>query len=656
MLVTATLLTGCESARSRSRVGRGVQVSDISGYIGYVLRERRDNRELASGGREPRSTETIMEQSIKLDLNGYVYHPNLFEFALGGLFGLSQYEFSDNFQDRDRRDKENGSVLEFNFDGTFSRKKNHPGTVFARRFRSLEPRPFLSSIEQTTTTYGAMWQYLGEKFSTRLRYEHRLVDSDVFGEADDDRRRTNDQLRWDSRYRFNKDNNLTLTYRHQSIEEDPFENDYDVDEVIVSHRLNFGEDKQHSLNSELRYFRQDGSLNIERTLFRETLRMEHSDELSSSVQFEWIDRTQGNISGADDLKERSISLSGSLDRKFYDNLTTQLSGLVQTQEFGESAEIKRLGIHAGFDYFRDNPWGVLTINYGINLDQVDRKGDNQRIPTIDESHTFQDGRPIILLDPNIELSSIHITSQDELERFRLGDDYSVTRFANQVEIRRAPTGRIDDGEIVLIDYTTRTGSSFDLETVSQHLGVRQDLKFGLSPYYLFTSQRQRVSPSDADFTAPENLTAHLVGLEYQRGGLNASVEYEDYESSIKPFRAVRVRGAYNLRLDTGASMGLRANWSSVNFGPPNPRNTTFFTVGGRYRHPIARGLNVEASVQYRSLEDSFSGNDTGIELDLSLEYRVRETEIELTYEFRTFEDEFMESDSSMLLLQIRRRF
>jgi hypothetical protein len=61
-------------------------------------------------------------------------------------------------------------------------------------------------------------------------------------------------------------------------------------------------------------------------------------------------------------------------------------------------------------------------------------------------------------------------------------------------------------------------------------------------------------------------------------------------------------------------------------------------------------------VLYRTEDDSVSGDDEGVDVDLSLEWIVRETELRLTYEYGRFEDDFAENNNQLLLVQFRRRF
>jgi len=67
-------------------------------------------------------------------------------------------------------------------------------------------------------------------------------------------------------------------------------------------------------------------------------------------------------------------------------------------------------------------------------------------------------------------------------------------------------------------------------------------------------------------------------------------------------------------------------------------------------------LTIEGAVLYRTEQDTFSGDDEGVDVDLSLEWLYRQTEIRVTYEYGRFEDDFAENRTSSLYVQIRRRF
>ncbi|MHC4063209.1 MAG: hypothetical protein ACYSUI_01725, partial [Planctomycetota bacterium] len=93
---------GCRTPAARQQEAGGVQLTDVGGYLEFVARQREQEQQSKVGAGDTRSKETFFEESIKLELEGYTYHPNLLEFTLGGLFGLLQQEFEDEFGGRQR--------------------------------------------------------------------------------------------------------------------------------------------------------------------------------------------------------------------------------------------------------------------------------------------------------------------------------------------------------------------------------------------------------------------------------------------------------------------------------------------------------------------------------------------------------------------------
>ncbi len=213
-----------------------------------------------------------------------------------------------------------------------------------------------------------------------------------------------------------------------------------------------------------------------------------------------------------------------------------------------------------------------------------------------------------------------------------------------------------DGQTVLIDYVFDIGGSYELDTLAHFLNVRQNFDLGLSPYYRLTLQEQTVTPAGALGVTPEDMTAHLVGVEFERGALRLKAELEDHDSTINPFRALRLSAGYTRRFDVGARVMLRARLTGIDRGAPNERETTFYTLEGFYRHPITRHLTVEATVLYRSERDSIIGDDEGIEVDLALEWNIRQTEVRVLYEFGKFRDDFASNEGSTLYVHVRRKF
>lgn len=647
-------LTGCQSQQPSKRGIHTVKVRNIHSYVEFVARQRERNQDSKVSAADSHYAETIFEENLGLELDGYAYHPNFVEFTLGGLFGLLQHDYEATFATTDRSSSDDGTVLEFDAVGHFLKKKKYPGSIYARRYRAIQPRPFQASLDTTSENYGFNWQYVSSKTPTYIQFNQTKVNLDPLDDAEEETRQVNTDFRFETAYKFSESNVLSLTYNRRSVEEEPFGFDYDSDEVTLAHRLNFGDARQHTLESELNYFDQRGTFEINRARWRETLRLQHTEDLRSIFQFEAIQREQGTLAGLDAIKETSYFGSAMLEHNLYDSLVTQIMGYAQTQEFDSDATNDRYGGQLSLDYRKKNPWGRLLANYVSLYQKEDRDGRDLVIQVIDERHTLRDPDPAVLDGTNINVGSIQIMNADRSRLLQLGRDYSITMFVDRVEIRRVPTGFIADGDAILVSYTFDLGSAFQLDTIGQNVHVRQDFSFGLSPYYRLRWQDQTISPSMAAGIIAEDIEAHIFGVEYRWRRFRFSAEHEDHHSSINPFKAIRLSATLGHRFKTGGIGSIRTRWIDISREPPNDRDTTLFTVEGRYRQYLARGLTFEGSVLYRSEDDSRDGDDDGFDLDLSLEWLIRQTELRITYELGRFEDDFAKTDYTALYVQLRR--
>lgn len=650
------LTIGCQGAVGQRRGIRTFQPTHVEGYLEYVTHRRNRKQTPKSGLAKTESKEDISEENLSLKMDGYVYHPNFLEFALGGLFGLLQHDYEETYGGQKRRSGEDGTVLEYDFEGNFFQKKKYPGTVYARRYRSLEPRAFQPSLEVTTTTYGASWRYVDEKHPTSFEFSHSELKLDP--RSNDEKPGSKDQTtaRVETAWRFSEHNVLSLLYAYESLKEEPFHLDYDTHEVTLGHLLAFGDRKQHRLESELNYYSQRGTFNVERSRWRELLRFEHSENLKSWYQFELLDRKQGNLAGVPPLEERSYTLRGTLEHRLYESLITQLFAFGQTQRFASGLNIDRYGSYVDFDYRKKNAWGVLQGGYRFRAEREESSGGDQDVEVLDESATFRDPEPVTLRSPNIQTSTILITAEDRYTVYQNGKDYTVQTVGDNVEIRRVATGRISDGQTVLIDYVFNLGGSYTLDTLNHQFRIRQNFAFGLSPYYELRLQDQSLSPPTSTGARAEDITDHLVGLEFRRGTVYLQAEYEDYDSTISPYRVLRLGGSYTRRFNTGATASITTRWTDMAQSAPNRRDTEFFTVEGRYRQPITRAFLFEGAVMYRNEMDSIDGRDEGIDVDLGLEWHIRTTDIKVTYEFDGYRDRFADNEATVLYVQVRRRF
>lgn len=651
-----TVVCGCRTPDAPARRGvKNVHFRRLDGYLEYTFRERRRDQTSKTGSGDLTYRETIHEQAIQLETDGYVYHPNFLEFTMAGLFGLTQQDFEQTADERRTTSRDSGERYEFDFSGVFFQRKHYPGNVFARRHRSIEPRPFQSSLQTTTTSYGLIWQYIDLKMPTSIQFNDTDVKIDPLNPNEDDSRHQTTQFRLETGYKFSPNNALTFWYQFRDEKEDPFEFDFTTNEFTLAHEYDFGDRRQFRLDSELNLFKQKGTFDIDRVRWRELFRITHSEDLESWYRFELIDRRQGNLAGVEPIDERSWLVMGTVEHQTYDSLVSEISGWIQNQTFS-GLEVRRYGAQANFDYRKTNPAGVLHASYRARYVSERRRGDNQPGEVFDERVTFTDPNPVELNNANVILSSIVMTSEDRITRFVEGRDYRVRLLGDVTQLERIPTGRIADGQTALVTYLFEVVGDSDLKTANMDFLIEQEFDWGLTPYYRFRWQDQTLTPSEASGITPDDITAHTIGAEYERGPLRLLAEYEDYDSTISPYRETRIGADLNFRFANGANTTLKSRWTDRTQNPPAQRDTRFLTVEGLYRQNVSRNLYVEGGALYRKQEDSISDNFEGVDVDLSLEWIVRDTEVRVTYEWSTYNGLFAENDASALFVQVRRRF
>jgi len=651
-------LAGCRTEPTKSYGIKTLELTNLGGSADFIVRHRERELKSKTGPSETRSEETIFEESLSLETDGYMLHPNLFEFGLGAVAGLVQEEFEDIVDGDKRKSSHTGDLFEFDVDLRAFKKRNFPISAFAHRRRGLVPRPFLPSLETTTTSYGLTLQYVSKKTPTTFQFSHtdaKLGPLYIAGGREEDGRQRNTDVRFETAYNFSDNHSLSFLYEYKSVDEKPFEFNYDADEVTLTHYLEFGGRRRHRLRSELNYLNQSGTTDIERTRWREELRLKYTDTLESLFQLEALDRTRGSRSAnIPRIKERSLYISGSLQHQLFQSQTSQLQLFVRRQKFDPELTITRWGGQGNINYHRTNPLGVLRADYTLRMERNDHKGLAQTNEIVDEVHTFRDSDPIILGNRNVDIGTITVRAEDRVTYYQRGWDYSVQTIGNTVEIWRLPGGRIADGENVIIDYVFQFGGTFELDTLSHNFGLQQDFDFGLTPYYRFEWQDQTLSPKSATGAIEEDITAHVAGVEYKKASLRLFAEYEDRDSNINPFVSTRLGASYTHRFKSGAETTLRARWTDTSHGWPHERQIELLTLEGRHRHPFTSNLTFEGAVLYRDGKDSVSRDTEGVDVSLSLEWSIRKTKIRMTFEQSEYEDEFTWSDSSALFVHVRR--
>jgi hypothetical protein len=213
--------------------------------------------------------------------------------------------------------------------------------------------------------------------------------------------------------------------------------------------------------------------------------------------------------------------------------------------------------------------------------------------------------------PSVDPTSVIIRDITGIIVFERELDYILQDRGNYIEIRRIPGGLIADNSTVLIDYTAMQPGTYHFDSNTHVIN---------SAVYLFKNVfllNYRFSMQDysnlegTEFVTLNYFTQNLIGCRLDFGFLNAGVEYEDYKSSILPYK--KTRYYLNLQKNIGKNLIAMLNGNMQNFimlDEPLPKYQKYLDLNGKITCSLFGQTKLNLNVMYR--------NQSGRGIDLNL--------------------------------------
>lgn len=583
-----------------------------------------NDRQKNPGSPETEFTEHRFEESFTLETNSSIYHPNLCELNAAGSFGLTQTEIKDDPGDDDWQF---GIVYEWDINALFLRKENTTYTLYTRRTVDTVNRTLGPTLDNTITTHGAIVDMRNVMIPTRIELFYSDQTQTGLGDDNSDFTLTQTALLWHSEYRPTDRNTFTLDWTLSDVHEssDSDSNDYLLNDFTFSHVYTFGAQNQHSIESSFNYYNQGGDRPLERMRLTETLRLRHSKSLETAYRYvfdrqDYADNTQTLQRG-----------SAAFTHYLYKSLTTTGEAGLENIDQSDEGGSRQIFANLNFDYTKIVPLG--TFDGGMGFAWVRQENEpNDGLNFLNQIATFNDPAPIILTSPSgVDPLTIVVTSANGLITFTPGVDYTVRELPTRVEISRVLGGRIEDGQTVLIDYTTLPAGGNTSTTKTFSLSLRYNFEEGilkgLSPYFRFVDQTQNIDYDD-DFSnfIPNSFTDTLIGVEYRIWKFTLGFEQEWYDSTLSPFDATRYTVRYVDRWWRDTVFNMDARYEQIHY-PDEDNNVDFLIVTATINHRFNADFNGSFTVLYREEHDDRAGDTTGIEEQLELYWQRRQLRI-----------------------------
>jgi hypothetical protein len=606
-----TLPAGARPIGQSREATRALTVDALGGFLGagYLFVEEKQT------ATDIERTEHIVQERVGASAEGSLYSRDFFRYELSGVYGPTQ----DWADDQDGSEYDDGELIEGVAGIDLFPTRFHPTRFYATRTEEILPRVFFSRVETTTVTAGGNQDFNFENWGLHFNAEHREHDQKVFAtENEPFVDLVEDNVGASADYRISQFQTISGSYQFVDVDQEEAQNSFESHNFLGTHFVTFGGERRHDLRSRFEGTSQDGSLDQELLRWTEGFTSRITDDLTGDINL-LVERNDTNL-----LKLEQIRADAGIRRQFYESLATSLRAYGGVSETDDESTTDTIGGSGTLNYRKKTPAGVFRLDYSSIFER--RVIENDAGGAIDEPHTFPAVAPeeIRLTRAFVELSSIDVTDPTGLIFYRLGIDYSVAQDSSGfTTITRIFTGLIPVGGSVLIDYAFRSGADFTQDTVTQRVRTEHEFHGGWTPYFAFAWQDQHISDVDGpDQIEPIRERSLIGGLEWRRDWGVIGGEYENRESTVLPFDAIRLHARSTLRVREVHSLTGSATQSWL-FYHDTDSDVASSQVTALWRSNLGEDSYFYVDGALRYDDDSRVGDSFGFYASSGVEYRWR---------------------------------
>ncbi len=597
------------------------------------------------------------QQQLLLDLDSTIYDPRFLRVSGSIGLGLQQERYRETFDTRLQTDSSNGYLSSYDLRAEFLPGKQVSGSAYALSGRDNYTRPFLPTLLEKRNDYGFALYYASDKLPMQLTYDHREVHREGDPELYEDEHLNQDRLAYQATFIQSPAHSLKFGYEY-TVDDDRYSgstysfhnqrNEWRVDDELL-----FGDQRQHRLDTVLRFQDENGS--YARDLYEMGTRMslKHSDTLTTNYQYQFSKEEQGAI---DFLTHRG---DWQLVHQLYNNLTTTVDIFGLYQDVQSEGDTTQFGASVNWSYTRNNRFGRFSANLAVTEELEKTSGGGVR-PIIGESASFIDPLPVTLINPNVVPTTIIVRDVARLRIFIPGIDYYITRVRNYTVLIRNPLGGIRNLATVYVDYAYSIDDDSERCTTLVSLNLQQDFNNGFTPYYILNYRNDdRDVPAYA--YAQQNDTGmnrNRIGLRYRKDRFSAGAELDILQDYVDNFTAYHLYSTYGLVRKPGRTVDARADFSQYFFREAINGDSMVLELSLDGRAQFTRALEGYGTSTYRYEFDGARGRGViqGVDLETGLSYRWGQMTITASIEYDLLNIVDSREDGFTAWLKVRRDF
>lgn len=591
--------------------------------------------------------------SVGLNLNGSIYHPNLFRFRVNteGAYGWGQDNTETPTRSMHRTKYE--YLGRFNGSADILANKVVNGHIFSNYDHSYRDYDFFNRVTVDSFRYGAQLNYNKNPFSASLGYAHHEEDASGLGGLS---HVEDDVITLAARHDREKGAS-TFNYTYSEYRRGDFGmvgigHDHTV---AISDSERFGAREQVRLNTGASYSRRESFAEPNDDISANAnLVADHRPNLSSLYDLGFNHYSSGSFS-SDYYTGRA-----QLRHQLYESLTSTLIAQASDNEFSDSFNsgyVRRFG--GGFSEAYNKRLGEKHRLHIGNTFLIEHTQQDSISTVENERHVFSgtvggSGFSSFFLNlPEVIEITIVVTDQNDTRpAFVRGIDYDVRTLGSRTIIERVPGSRIPDGSTVLVDYETQPTATGSYESLNEVFQIRFDLYDNFWGLYMRMNLYSHNAPEKLRV---QNLTSYAFGTDLNWRWMRVGAEYEIYHSDQSDYNALRLFQSFSFRPDDSSTIGFEFSESWANYQDANRQEENYRFIMLYHRNLAARlRLDFDGGVHFRrgrGVDQTLATARPGIE------YVIGQTTIKAgyDYQYQLYLDR-EERNKHLLFLRIKRVF
>ncbi|MCL5024677.1 MAG: hypothetical protein M1497_15185 [Nitrospirae bacterium] len=553
--------------------------------------------------------DTFASERFVYSTTGWIYHPRFIVFL--GKIGLGVNE--ENFTN----EKIPGSggwrtsfLYEYEFRAVVLPEHPYNLEVYTLRRNPYVKGRITSGISTIGYDSGAVFRFKQRPYKFSLGYDYSILESDRYTTH-------TKTLKTNASY-FKDWGSFSGGYSHANADTTSlgFATDYTSDDYSFENQLQFFKRKVYfTTNVSGNIFKQNSSLaslDDRRFAGTEQVSIELPWNFTTNLFYSHYEddaKNRDHETGVqNELDSKSDNAGFSVLHKLYQSLTTAYSfNYIKTSSNTGDSDGTTQSLTS--NYIKNIPIGTLVAGVAFSRSVIDRTG---AASVVNEGHNAQIFGEFSLQQPDIDDSSIviRVKAPDTGVLVDMTRDvhYLVYTIGNTIRIKiiAIPPEALSPDPFFqyqfLVTYSL-VEEQVKLKTTTFGYSVRLELFDHLvNPFYSYSHSDQEVVSGILN-GIPAIDTSHIVGVEFQKAPFQLLVEYQDYQSTVNPFKMFRAEGTYRKDLTETFNVYARAYYSRTR------RELVLSQPGGTLTETVAGGdLRLQKSFPKQNLWASLGGS------------------------------------------------